>query len=80
MASSAQEILEILVKNDKLPKDVADQIKVESINTDTSIETLLLKRHLISEKDFAQARAETLKIPFVDLSKNTQSPVIRVCI
>ncbi len=74
MPGTAQEILTILVSDGKLTKSAADEINTEAINADVPIESILLKRHLITETDFAKARAKSLDIPFLTLADQAISP------
>jgi type IV pilus assembly protein PilB len=68
MPGTAQEILAILVKNKKLSEAQSNEVETLSLNADESIESILLKKHLITDVDFAKARAESLGITFVVLS------------
>jgi type IV pilus assembly protein PilB len=68
MPGSAQEILSILVKNLKLTPAQSQEVETLSLNTDESIESILLKKHLVKEVDYAKARAESLGITFIVLA------------
>lgn len=74
MAKTAQEILNILVADKKLSPEVASQIETESINTNLPIETLLIRKRLVTETDYAKARAKSLGIPYVSLSDRAIAP------
>ncbi len=74
MVSTAQDILEALVSANTLPADAAERIRTESLNTGESVEALLQKKHLVSDEDYARARASTLGIPFITLSGQAISP------
>ncbi len=74
--SSAQDLLDILVKEKFIPSDLVEKIKIESYNTGTSIEQLLIKKKILTEEQLAQARAELLGVEFVKLSTRGISPEI----
>lgn len=74
MVSTAQDILSILVSSEKLPNTVAEEIRTESLNTGEQIDVLLRKKNLISEEDYARARAASLGIEFIALAGEAISP------
>lgn len=74
MAASAQQILDVLVANKKLSEEAAKSLLVDSLNTDTPIEDLLVKRHLVPEADLLEARAKVLGVPYVVLAGRAISP------
>ncbi|OGG01851.1 hypothetical protein A2Z33_01200, partial [Candidatus Gottesmanbacteria bacterium RBG_16_52_11] len=74
MQRTAQEILSILVAEKKLTQDIATQVETESINSNQPIDIILLKKRLVSPRDYAEARAKSLGIPFVLLSDRAVAP------
>lgn len=67
MTSTAQDILTALVSANKLSQEVADSVRTDSLNTGEALEALLRRKHLVSEEDYARARAISLGISFVTL-------------
>lgn len=74
MSGSAQEILAILVEAHKLTQEDAVSIETEAINSDQDIEQILLKKHLVTAKDYAAARAKSFGIPFETLTDKAIAP------
>ncbi len=74
MASTAQDILEVLVTDKRLTQEQATAVNTESLSSGQTLEEILLKKRLVSEQDLAQARAKTLNIPFITLSGKAISP------
>ncbi|MBI2029458.1 type II/IV secretion system protein [Candidatus Gottesmanbacteria bacterium] len=73
---SAQSIVDVLVENKVIPAEVGQQIKVESYNTGTSEQDILLKKHLANEEQIAQGRAKLLGIDYVKLAGKGISPEV----
>jgi type IV pilus assembly protein PilB len=74
MATSAQDILSALVSANRLSSTVADQVRTDSLNTGESVEDLLRKKRLVSDEDYARARATTLGLEFVTLGGSAITP------
>lgn len=74
MPATAQEILAVLVTNERLTTQQAEEARTESIANDEPVEDILLRKRLVSEPDLARARAKTLGIPFVTLAGRAISP------
>ncbi len=74
--SSAQDLLTILVEDTKLTLQQASSIRTDSLNLGQSVESLLLKRRVVTELDLAKARARLLNIPFVTLTGRAIAPNI----
>lgn len=74
MASAAQDILSSLVTLNILQPDVAEKIKTESLNTGESVDDIIKKKRLVTDENFAKARAQSLGIPFVTLAGQAISP------
>ncbi|OGG08575.1 hypothetical protein A2154_03990, partial [Candidatus Gottesmanbacteria bacterium RBG_16_43_7] len=68
MAGSAQEILQILVKRNKLSEQQAQAIFTQSLNENQPIDKILFQKHLVTLKEYVQARSESLNIPFISLT------------
>jgi len=74
MPATAQDILSALVTAKKLSQDIAETVRVESLNTGESVEEILKRKRLVSDEDFSRARAESLGIPFVTLGGRAITP------
>lgn len=74
MPTTAQELLALLVEDGHLTGTQAEAIKLESLKTGTSPESILVKRQLIPEAILTQARAKALGIPFVAIEGKAISP------
>jgi type IV pilus assembly protein PilB len=64
----APEIINFLIENGLLKKAQLKDFPPELLNNDAQLEAELLKRGLIKESDFLQAKSAVLGIPYVDLS------------
>lgn len=73
-AVAAQDILSNLVSDKKLTAPVAEQVRVESLNTGEAIEDILRRKKLVAEDDLIRGRAAALGIPFVSLLDRAISP------
>lgn len=71
-----QKILEFLVAKELITRQMAEEIKVSSINSGTSVVDILQKKNLVSEDDILQAKAEAYHVPFVSLTGRGISPEI----
>lgn len=80
MPTTAQELLTILVSEGHINQELADAIKLESLQTGTPIETILTKRQVVPEATLIQARAKALNIPFVTLEDKAISPDVVIYI
>ncbi len=74
MAAAAQDILSNLVSAGHIPGDVAETVRTESLNTGEQVEEILRRKHLVSDEDYARARASSLGIAFVTLSGQAITP------
>ncbi len=63
------DIVDILIANHAITDDQGSQIRVEQINTGRDLESVIVDKGWASEKQIIQARAELLKIPYVDLKE-----------
>ena len=68
---SAQSILNVLVSKGKLHKDQAELIETEHIQTGQPIASILEAKKYVDPKDFAIAKAESLKF-FMSRSRGSQ--------
>ena len=71
---TAQDILSELVVSKKLPQETADEVRTESLNTGIRVEEILRRKRLVSDEDYARARAVSLGIEFVTLAGRAISP------
>lgn len=71
-----QKILNLLIEKEKITAKVADEIKLNSLNTDRPVVEILLKKNIVSEDDIFAARASVYKVPMVTLSGRGISPEI----
>ncbi len=69
------QILDLLQKNDKID-DKARSIAEDLVNRGKTLEQALVGGKYVSDSDFAQAQAEVLGIPFMDLSEMEADPEI----
>lgn len=76
MPGTAQEILSILVADRLLSQGEADAIATQSLSTGESTEEILKKKRIITEADFARAKAKSLGIPFVTLATRAIAPEV----
>ncbi len=70
----AQDIISNLVAANKLSAEQAEKFKIEAINSNTTLEQLLLSKHIVSLEDYAKAKAESLGIPFVTIAGRAITP------
>lgn len=76
MPGTAQEILSILVTNNHLTQQEANDITTASLSTGESIEEILKRKHMVNDTDMARAKAQTLGIPFVTLANRAIAPEV----
>ena len=72
----AQKLLDTLVEQKALDKAAAERIHTEVVQQGLVLEDYLVKKKLIDESQFAQAKAKILDVPFVTLSGRGISPEI----
>jgi len=73
---SAQKILAALVELKALDAETAERIRGEIVQTGQSIEDYLLKKKVVSDTQFAQAKAKTLDVIYVSLAGKGVSPEV----
>jgi len=71
---TAQDILNILIRDGKISEAKAQEIQVQVINSNQPLEELLIKKRIVSQVDFLRAKAESLNIPFVNLKEKALAP------
>ena len=71
---SAQDITTYLIAANKLTAEQADKLRVEALNSNTSVEELLRAKHIVSEGDYSRAKAESLGIPFMTIAGRAITP------
>ena len=74
MPAQDSKLLELLWKQNKLTKEDFDRISAEILGSSVGVEELLIKHNLASEAVICQAKAEILKIPYVDVSATSIAP------
>jgi len=74
MPAQDSKLLELLWKQNKLKKEDFDRISAEILGSSVGAEELLIKHNLVSEAVICQAKAEILKIPYVDVSATSIAP------
>jgi len=62
-------LLEVLVAQQKITKEQAEQLLMETISTGTDIETLIADRSIVTEEVLVRAKSIFHHIPFVKLSE-----------
>lgn len=72
--NAAQDILSLLVADNKITEEVAESVRVEALNTGSQVEEILKKKRIVSDLDFSKARAQSLGISFVTLSGMAITP------
>lgn len=73
---SAQKILAELVEQKALDADSAGRIASDIVQTGQQIEDYLLKKKLVTDIQFAQAKAKVMEVPFVSLAGRGISPEV----
>lgn len=74
LMASAQSLIDILTAENIIPKDLAEQLKVEFYNTGVNEEEVLLKKKLVSEEQLVGAKAKLLGVEYVKLAGKGISP------
>ncbi len=70
----AQDILTILLTNNLLTQEQATEINTEALTSGTAIEDVIRRKRIVDDGQLAKARAESLGIPFVNLSSKPKTP------
>ncbi len=73
---SAQKILPELVAQKALSQEAADKIKFELLQTGQDIAEYLLKKKIVTEQQFAEAKAKSMGVQFVTLVGRGISPEV----
>lgn len=74
MPAPDNQLLEALVKNGRLKTADFEWLKTELVTAAGPVEELLLKHNLVSETDIAKAKAEILKVDYVDVTASSVVP------
>ena len=77
MPATAADLLAALVEQKHLTREQADAVNSESLNSAESIESLLLRKRMVTEGDLVQGRAKAMGIAFVTLAGESHSPQCR---
>ena len=67
-------ILDILLGQKLISPSVAEEIKMEFINTGVPVEEIITRKKLVSEKDLVVAKGLFYNIPFISLGETPSSP------
>lgn len=67
-------VAEVLAKSGKISADDLNQLIVEQVSVNKSLEELISEKKLVSEKDLTEAKAEFNQIPFVNIVETGISP------
>ena len=67
-------LLDLLLKNKSLDEASYLKVKQEALSGGANFESLLLKHNLAGELEIAKAKAEILKVPFLDIGASSVSP------
>lgn len=67
-------LLDLLRLKKNLSEADYQRVKAEAVTSSLSVEDILLSHNLSSEEIIAQAKAEILKIPYLDISTTSVSP------
>lgn len=70
----AKSIIDVLYNDKILTREQYEDIKVKSALTGKSRESVLNSMNIVSEEDYAKARAKLIGIPFISLSNTSFSP------
>jgi type IV pilus assembly protein PilB len=69
-------LLDLLVEQGLIPKNLIEEIKITSLNSGQSVSEILLKKHLLTEDQILSAHAKVNNVPFVTLAGRGISPEI----
>src|SRR3990167_873372 len=67
-------LIDLLVKNKSLDIAAYERLKKEGLASGVNFETLILKHNLVSESELTKAKAEILKVPYLDVGATSVSP------
>ncbi|MBI5019128.1 type II/IV secretion system protein [Candidatus Gottesmanbacteria bacterium] len=70
----AQDIVSILAASNKLSAEQAERIRTEALNSGLPLEDLITGKYGVSHDDFIRAKAESLGIPFMNVSGRAITP------
>lgn len=80
MAITAQQILDTLVEQGSITKEVAQTVQSDFLKTSEEPETILLRKHITTEEQIIRAKAKLFDIPFISLSAQAFSPDVTTMI
>ena len=67
-------LIDLLVKNKSLDVSAYERLIKEGLASGVNFETLILKHNLVSESELTKAKAEILKVPYLDVGATSVSP------
>lgn len=70
----AQDIVSILAASGKLSAEQVERIRTEALNSGLPLEDLITGKYAVSHDDYVRAKAESLGIPFVNVSGRAITP------
>jgi len=70
----AKDLIQILLKNNKISPKEAEDIRLESLSSGKTAEEIISQKELVNEDDLTQAKGELYQIPFVNLAEKGTSP------
>lgn len=73
---TAQQILQALLELGTIDQKASDSIRERLVQTGQTVEDYLLKQKVVSEEQYAQAKAKALEVPYVSLVGKGISPEI----
>ncbi len=74
MSAQDSQLLDVLVKKGQLKPEDFEWVKQEVVSSNEPLAQILLKHNLVSETDITKARAEILKIEYLDVISTSVSP------
>jgi len=71
-----QKILSLLVEQEKISSKIADEMRLNALNSDRPLTEILLKKNIVTPDEIFSARAKVYNVPMVTLSGRGISPEI----
>jgi type IV pilus assembly protein PilB len=68
------QLLSVLVSQGKITQEIAENIKITSINSGDTVGRILLQKNLIDEETYLQAKSQIENVPYISLSQIAISP------
>ncbi|MEP7167374.1 MAG: ATPase, T2SS/T4P/T4SS family [Candidatus Woesebacteria bacterium] len=74
VSTAASSVAQILLDQGALTQQQYDDLSLEHINTNKSVETLIEEKNLVNEETLTQAKAKSYNVPYVKLSETGIAP------